>query len=145
MVNVRLVNPASLTLEEVSRRQKKAVEFTRHVAKDAALADELEALTPEQYAKRKGFRLENPSKDEKENEMVTTDQKLIQKIEELCDSNRQLAEMIRRSQSVATEVSRRAKSSTRRVSNPNGDETQSEVTPLRAVSAERRVKRVSAD
>ncbi|MBI3668749.1 MAG: hypothetical protein HY237_03065 [Acidobacteria bacterium] len=62
MVTVRLVNPArkkTFTPEEVERRQAQAVQFTRNVVGDPDLADEIEGLSVEEYAARKGFQLAN--------------------------------------------------------------------------------------
>ena len=143
MSTVRLVNPmnpTSLTEEQAARRQAKAVDFTRNIVKDPALADEIESLTVEEYAQRKGFRLQNPSNDKKEAEEMATDQKLVQKIDELCESNRELAQTIRRSQ--GTSIDRRASNPSRRLSNPNGDDDGARES-LQSASAERRAKRAS--
>lgn len=62
MAIVRLVNPHQqkiLTRTDVERRQAQAVQFTRNVVGDSALADEIESLSLDDYAARKGFRLVN--------------------------------------------------------------------------------------
>jgi hypothetical protein len=44
-------------LEQVEAKQRQAVRFAFDVLNDADKADELESLTPEEYAKRKGIRI----------------------------------------------------------------------------------------
>jgi hypothetical protein len=66
---VRIWNPypsprknKTLTREQVEGRQEKAVRFAEDVLDDPDLADELEGLTVEEYAERKGYRLSNPTR-----------------------------------------------------------------------------------
>ena len=75
MPTVRLVNPPrkkAVTREEAERRQAQAVQFTRDVVGDPALADEIESLTAEEYAARKGFQLVNPTNGEEVNDTMST-------------------------------------------------------------------------
>jgi hypothetical protein len=153
VATVRLVNPTNqttLTREQVAQRQAKHVEFTRNVGKDAGLADKLAGLSVEEYAQRKGFRLKNPTNEKETKEM--TDQKLVQKIDELCETNRELTQVVRRSQGASSDGRRSNPGASsegwrsnpgHRLTNPNGDEG-TEPSSLRAASAERRAKRVSS-
>jgi hypothetical protein len=50
------------TLEQVEAMQRKAVLFADNVLDDPDLADELEELSPEEYAERKRITVENPHK-----------------------------------------------------------------------------------
>jgi enoyl-CoA hydratase/carnithine racemase len=60
----------ALTREQVERRQAKAVRFVSDVVGDEDLADELESLTPEEYAQRKGVDLiNNPTRKRKDTPM----------------------------------------------------------------------------
>jgi hypothetical protein len=47
------------TLEQTETAQARAVRFAENVLEDSDLADELESLTPEQYADRKGIVITN--------------------------------------------------------------------------------------
>jgi ribosome assembly protein YihI (activator of Der GTPase) len=51
------------TYEQAEAAQRKAVRFLRDVVGDPEKADEIEALTVEEYADRKGFMLTNPATD----------------------------------------------------------------------------------
>lgn len=51
-----------LTLDQIAARQDKAVAFLRNVVGDADKADEIESLSVEEYADRKGFTIANPAK-----------------------------------------------------------------------------------
>ena len=52
--------------EQISKHQDKAVQFLRDVADDPDLADEIDDLSVEEYAQRKGFEVaSNPSKRRK--------------------------------------------------------------------------------
>jgi hypothetical protein len=87
-MNVRIVNPARkkpLRLEDVERRQAQAVRFTRDVVGDPDLADEIEGLTVEEYAERKGFPLTNPRRKEVREEMPTQTQDVNAKLDRLTD------------------------------------------------------------
>lgn len=67
MAKVFLINPRrkkELTRDQVESRKDKAVRFLRDVADNDALADEIDGLSVEEYAKRKGFALTNPTKKE---------------------------------------------------------------------------------
>ena len=56
----------TLTREQIAKRQDKAVQFLRDVADDPDLADEIDDLSVEEYAQRKGFEVtSNPSKRRK--------------------------------------------------------------------------------
>lgn len=53
--------PPRLTLEQIEARRQKAIRMADIVRDDPDLADELESLTPEEYAERRGFQIvENP-------------------------------------------------------------------------------------
>lgn len=75
MAEVRVWNPTSrkqkkLSREQVADRQAKAVHFLHDVAGDPDLADEIDDLSVEEYAQRKGFELvKNPTKRRKEKPM----------------------------------------------------------------------------
>jgi hypothetical protein len=91
MVKIRLVNPSkTLTAEEVRRRQSKAVQFARDVVGDAALVDELESLSLEEYAAKKGFRLSNPEGEEVSDMQTqaarTSQQEISAKLDRLTDA-----------------------------------------------------------
>jgi hypothetical protein len=53
------------TLEQVETAQRRAVSAAETLLGDDDLADELEDLSPEEYAERKGFEIINPSKPPK--------------------------------------------------------------------------------
>lgn len=55
-----------LTREQVEKRQAKAVKFAADVLEDDDLADELEALSPQEYAERKSLLMTNPTKKRRE-------------------------------------------------------------------------------
>lgn len=56
----------TLTREQIAKRQNKAVQFLRDVADDPELANEIDDLSVEEYAERKGFEFaSNPSKRRK--------------------------------------------------------------------------------
>jgi paraquat-inducible protein B len=105
------VNPGRkkpLTREEVERRQAQAVWFTRDVAGDPDLADEIEGLSVEEYAERKGFPLANPRRKGVTEEMPTqTQQELGAKLDRLSEAIEQLRETTaqRRSNPCADDVS----------------------------------------
>jgi len=71
MATVRIWNPQRkkkipLSREEAEKRQAKAVQFLRDVADDPDMADEIEGLSVDEYAQRKGFDLtKNPTKKRK--------------------------------------------------------------------------------
>jgi hypothetical protein len=65
MPEIVLINPRMgkvLSEDQVADRQEKAVRFAREVLGNDELADELEELTVEEYAERKGFQLNNPNR-----------------------------------------------------------------------------------
>lgn len=70
---IRVFNPQprkkkKLTRQEVEKRQDKAVQFLRNVADDPELANDIEDLSVDEYAERKGFELvKNPSRKRREN------------------------------------------------------------------------------
>jgi hypothetical protein len=69
MPQVRIYNPRrkkTVTREEAERRRAQAAYFLREVAEepDWDLADEIESLSVEEYAARKGFQLSNPGSGE---------------------------------------------------------------------------------
>jgi hypothetical protein len=59
------------TLEQIAGRQAKAVRFTRSINHDPERADELEAMTPEEYAAGRGLQI-NPSTKRSNTKMATT-------------------------------------------------------------------------
>lgn len=70
---IRVWNPQprkkkTLSRDQVEKRRAKAVRFLRDVADDPELADEIEDLSVDEYADRKGFELtENPSRKRRDN------------------------------------------------------------------------------
>jgi hypothetical protein len=62
LINPRAPNPRSkaLSRDQVEAKQAKAVRFAENVLDDEDKADELAALSPEEYAERRGLRLQNP-------------------------------------------------------------------------------------
>lgn len=52
-------------MDQVKQAQDKAVRFAQHVLADDRLADELEGLSPEEYADRKRLVIRNPHKLQK--------------------------------------------------------------------------------
>lgn len=63
MAIVFLVNPRTkkaLTQEQVESKQAKAVQFVQNVLGDEEKAAELAALSPAQYAERRGLEFQNP-------------------------------------------------------------------------------------
>lgn len=70
---IRVWNPQprkkkTLSRDQVEKRQAKAVRFLRDVADDPELAGEIEDLSVNEYADRKGFELtENPSRKRRDN------------------------------------------------------------------------------
>ena len=62
-----------LTREQVEKRQAKAVRFAADVLEDDDLADELESLTPEEYAEKKKL-LINPTNKRKETKSMKRDE-----------------------------------------------------------------------
>ncbi len=63
---INLPNPrkrAALTVEEMERRQAQAVDFTRNVVGDNDLANEIESLSVQEYAERRGIPLANPNQN----------------------------------------------------------------------------------
>ena len=96
---IRLVNPHQqkpLTRAEAQRRKDQAVQFTRNVVGDPDLADEIESLSLENYADRKGFTLENSNNGRGvKNDMATQtrtsqDASLGAKLDQLTDAIEQL-------------------------------------------------------
>lgn len=71
MAKVIVWNPSprkkkALDREQVAKRQAKAVRFLRDVTDDPDLADEIESLSIQEYAERKGFELlNNPMRKKK--------------------------------------------------------------------------------
>ena len=59
-----------LTIEQVEKRQQKAVQFAETFFHDDALADELRELTPEEYAERRGILIQNPQRREEVTSMA---------------------------------------------------------------------------
>jgi hypothetical protein len=99
MAIIRLVNPHQqkfLTPAEVQRRQARAVQFVRNVVGDPVLADEIQGLSVEDYAARKGFQLTNPRHGrEVNNDMATQtrtsqDMSLGAKLDRLTEAIEQL-------------------------------------------------------
>ena len=54
------------TYEQAAAMQRKAVEFLRDLVKDEDKADEIEGLSVDEYAARKGLVLINPAEDERD-------------------------------------------------------------------------------
>jgi hypothetical protein len=80
----RGTNP--LTVERVEAMQRKAVRFAADVLRDDDKADELESLTPEEYAERKGIRIVgNPKPDQQGKRMMAAKSPTKQDLEELLD------------------------------------------------------------
>ncbi len=80
--------PKELTRDEVAQRQDLAVAFTANVLGDEELADELDGLTVDEYADRRGLQLTNPAKNQgvkrmaKKQDVVSKLDELIQTIKE---------------------------------------------------------------
>lgn len=84
--------PKTLTREQAERRQAQAIRFAYDVLNDSDLGDELSDLSVEEYAERRGFRMENsrrrggeptmPSKRELEEERDA----LLSELEDIRDS-----------------------------------------------------------
>lgn len=68
-----------LTREQVEKRQVKAVRFAAAVLEDDDLADELESLSPQEYAERKGLLMTNPTRKRREPTMKRDEMKNIVK------------------------------------------------------------------
>jgi hypothetical protein len=66
-----MANRKTYTLEQIAGRQAKAVRFTRSINHDPERADELEAMTPEEYAAGRGLQI-NPSTKRSNTKMATT-------------------------------------------------------------------------
>jgi hypothetical protein len=78
----RVENPRwkkPLTRGQVEKRQAKAVRFAADVLEDSDLADDLEALSPQEYAGRKGLLMTNPTKKRKESSMRRDEMKNLVK------------------------------------------------------------------
>jgi hypothetical protein len=100
MNSVRIWNPftspnprrsKTLTRQQLARRQTKAVSAAENLLDDPVLAAELEALSVEEYAERKGIRLGNPVRKgvkemAKQQEVLDRLNVLSQKVDGLCDT-----------------------------------------------------------
>lgn len=76
-----------ITRERTERKQAQAVRFAETVLNDSDLADELESLTPEEYAERRGFQIiENPRRKEVKPVARPTRQELEEENEQLWDT-----------------------------------------------------------
>jgi len=53
-----------LTREQTQTAQARAVRFAKNVLEDSNLADDLESLTPGEYADRRGITIANPLEGE---------------------------------------------------------------------------------
>ncbi len=77
------------TYEQAESGQRKAVNFAANVLEDDDLADELESLSVEDYAERKGWEIkQNPEKGK----TLMTSQQLKDELEALRDENERLLE-----------------------------------------------------
>ncbi|HXX19972.1 MAG TPA: hypothetical protein VEJ46_11270 [Candidatus Acidoferrum sp.] len=76
-----------ITQEQTERKQAQAVRFAETVLDDPDLADDLESLTPEEYAERRGFQIvENPRRKEAKPVARPTRQELEEENEQLWDT-----------------------------------------------------------
>jgi hypothetical protein len=88
-------NPRSkkpLPYDKIEKRQAKAVSFARDFLQDDALGDELESLSVEEYADRRGIPIANPSRGEvntmpreKLEDVVSDRDALLDKLDDLRD------------------------------------------------------------
>lgn len=70
----------------MERRQARAVAFVRDVVEDPALAAEIEALSVEEYAQRRGIPLQNPSGGKEIDMPRETREELVEQRDELLDA-----------------------------------------------------------
>jgi hypothetical protein len=85
------------TFEQTETAQARAVAFAENVLEDSDLADELESLTPEEYADRKGMVITNPLKrriPSVANGNGRTKQDLLDEIDELQQENADLQDQL---------------------------------------------------
>ena len=86
-----------LTREQTQTAQARAVRFAKNVLEDSNLADDLESLTPEEYADRKGMVITNPLKrriPSVANGNGRTKQDLLDEIDELQQENADLQDQL---------------------------------------------------
>ena len=86
--------PKELTRDEVAQRQDLAVAFTADVLGDEELADELDGLTVDEYADRRGLRLKNPAKNQGGNHMAKK-QDIVSKLDEQTSKLEELIQTIK--------------------------------------------------
>jgi hypothetical protein len=85
------------TLAQVAAMQKKAVRFVSDVLDEPEHAEEIEELSPEEYAERKRIRITNPREKRGLNHMAVSRpsrSKLEERIEELEQENEALTEKL---------------------------------------------------
>jgi hypothetical protein len=82
------------TLDQVEAMQEKAVRFVTNVLQDSDKAEEIESLTPEEYAERKRVEIiDNPNPRRRKNTMAPqTRAQLQERIDELEEEKAELAE-----------------------------------------------------
>ena len=76
----------TLTRKQLEARKAQAVRFTEDVLDDPDLADELEDLTPEEYAERRRIKISNPKKGGR-HMSVPSRRELLETIKELEEEN----------------------------------------------------------
>ena len=95
------------TLDQVVAMQAKAVRFMNDVVGDPHHADKIESLGPEEYAERKGVRIENPKSRRIGAEPMATRRpsrtELEERVEELEQENETLSEKIENILNIASE------------------------------------------
>ena len=86
------------TLEQTETAQARAVRFAENVLQDSDLADELESLTPEQYADRKGIVITNQGEMKVANGNGNSDPRtkseLLDEIDQLQQDNQDLQDQL---------------------------------------------------
>lgn len=83
------------TLQQVEAMHAKAVRFAENVLQDGDLADELDSLSTEEYADRKGVRImTNPKKERSESMALPTRAALKKENDRLRKENEELNEKL---------------------------------------------------
>ena len=91
--------PKQRTVEQAVSAQKKAVRAAEVLQQDDDLADELESLTPEEYAERRGWEIVSPNPTKRRKAMTRAQmaeriRDLQAENEELLSENEELAEKL---------------------------------------------------
>ena len=89
---MRKAKAKAKTSEQVEAMQRKAVRFAENVLEDDDLADELDALSVQEYAERKHLTIANPARREKPQLASTGTKKELQ--DSLDEVGNQIMEML---------------------------------------------------